>query len=241
MNNESLNMMLLIFSVVYISTTIAYFIARRYMRRQDKKFNMERARLDDYRAHLERQLTELNMRFSSSESRWQELNHLVVSGQSNERSSFRAGGRVQASPFLDAHGIDADSLSVNPDMIFVLTSFHEDFFDEYESIVKVGQKYGMVVKRGDEKAISGDIFPVILKMIVEARIIIANISGRNPNVFYELGIAHALSKTVILLAHNKSDVPFDIRAKQIVFYNSNEDLRNGLEMMLPRALVPALG
>ena len=71
---------------------------------------------------------------------------------------------------------------------------------------------------------------------MQARIIVANITGRNPNVYYELGIAHAIDKPVIMIAQNKSDLPFDIRAKQIIFYNDNQQLEKELVQMLARVL-----
>ena len=48
--------------------------------------------------------------------------------------------------------------------------------------------------------------------IKKARILVAELSGRNPNVFYELGVAHAMNKDVILITQTLEDVPFDFEA-----------------------------
>lgn len=61
----------------------------------------------------------------------------------------------------------------------------------------------------------------VAKGITESRIIIAEITDRNPNVFYELGAAHALGKNVILLAQNENDIPFDIRSHRCILYEDN--------------------
>jgi len=47
--------------------------------------------------------------------------------------------------------------------------------------------------------------------ILNARVLIAELTGKNPNVFYELGLAHAQGKDVILLTQSINDVPFDLR------------------------------
>lgn len=226
-----------IFCGVYLLATIAYLMFRQYMRLREKELQFEHARLDDFRAHLERQLMELNVKFASSEGRWRELNHLVVAGQTERRGSLDSGTTVAPSEFLRSHGINANQLEVRSDLIFVLTPFHDDFRDDFQTVAQVGQELGFTVNRGDERASQGDIFSQLLRLLVTAKVVVANISGRNPNVFYELGIAHAMDKPVILLAHSQTDVPFDVRSKRIVFYQSNEELRDRLFKMLTRTLV----
>jgi len=228
-----------IFAGIYVIATVGYLMFRQYMRLKEAELKLEHARLDDFRAHLERQLMELNAKFSSSEMRWKELNHLVLSGQGTEHESIPLRHEVAPSKFLESHGINASSIKIKSNLIFVLTPFHDDLRDEFETTAAVGLEVGFNVVRGDEKASQGDIFPQLLGLIVSARVVIANISGRNPNVFYELGIAHALGKPVILLAHSETDVPFDIRSKQIVFYKTNEELRERLSKMLARTLLAA--
>ena len=51
-----------------------------------------------------------------------------------------------------------------------------------------------------------------------ARVIVADCTGRNPNVFYEIGVAHTLGRTVILITQNDSDVPFDLQAIRYIQY-----------------------
>lgn len=47
-------------------------------------------------------------------------------------------------------------------------------------------------------------------------------TSRNPNVFYELGIAHALKKPVVLVSSNEEDVPFDVRHIRVIYYDVND-------------------
>lgn len=49
--------------------------------------------------------------------------------------------------------------------------------------------------------------------------LIAELTLRNPNVYYELGIAHALKKPVVLVCSNEEDVPFDLKHIRVIYYN----------------------
>jgi hypothetical protein len=64
----------------------------------------------------------------------------------------------------------------------------------------------------------GDVMSQIWDGINKAGVIVADLTGRNENVFYEVGICHALGKRVILLAQNINDVPFDLRSLRVIIY-----------------------
>jgi len=72
--------------------------------------------------------------------------------------------------------------------------------------------------RGDDVFGSNVIMEDITKRIRRARLIIADLTGRNPNVFYEVGIAHALNKQVLLMTQSIDDVPFDLRHRRALVY-----------------------
>lgn len=83
MSIDTLVLVISIFAAVYGMSMFFYWTGKNRARYEEQSKILESAKLDEYRAHLERQLLELNMKFSSSEKRWQELNHLVVAGQTN--------------------------------------------------------------------------------------------------------------------------------------------------------------
>lgn len=236
MNQETIIIAGAIFASIYVITTIGYSMFRRYMELREKELEVQRVRLDDFRAHLERQLMDLNVRFASSEGRWKELNHLVVAGQ-NEKQPLDTIPRIPQSEFLRSHGLHAERLEIRQDLMFVLTPFHDNLQNDFQTVVQVGHELGLTVMRGDERTTQSDIFPQLLKLLVTAKVVVANISGRNPNVFYELGIAHALDKPVILLARSDTKIPFDVTAKRIVFYSSDSELREGLLKMLAKTMI----
>jgi nucleoside 2-deoxyribosyltransferase len=70
----------------------------------------------------------------------------------------------------------------------------------------------------DEMAGPGVILQDMQREIEQAGVVIAEITPPNPNVFYEVGYAHALGKPTILLAQRGIQLPFDIRSFRVVFY-----------------------
>ena len=65
---------------------------------------------------------------------------------------------------------------------------------------------------------------------MKAQIVVAVLDGRNPNVYYEVGIAHSVGKPVILIAaeNRKEEIPFDLKQHRFIFYNSMNDLQEKL-------------
>jgi nucleoside 2-deoxyribosyltransferase len=55
--------------------------------------------------------------------------------------------------------------------------------------------------------------------INSAKVLVAELTTRNPNVFYELGLAHALEKPVVLISSNSDDVPFDLKHIRVIYYD----------------------
>lgn len=107
-------------------------------------------------------------------------------------------------------------------MCFVLMPFKSDFKNIYKSINSVARECGLECLRADEIRKSSQIIRDIWEKINESRFVIADLSGCNPNVFYELGLAHAIQKTVILLVQDtEKDVPFDISGIRHIRYAKN--------------------
>jgi len=86
------------------------------------------------------------------------------------------------------------------------------------------EEAGLQAVRADSIFLPSAIMPDIWRLLSEARVLVADLTGRNPNVFYELGLAHALQKPVILVANNLDDVPFVLRGLRVLSYDKdNED------------------
>jgi hypothetical protein len=103
---------------------------------------------------------------------------------------------------------------------FVVMQYAEPYDTFYKEVIQnQAEASGYDVVRIDEKAGPGIILQDIQREIEQAEIVIAEITPSNPNVFCELGYAHALGKPTILLARRESELPFDIRSFRVVFYN----------------------
>lgn len=113
---------------------------------------------------------------------------------------------------------------------FVLMPFHEDFDDIYKMGIKeTASTLDILAERVDEQIFQEGILERIYRQIECADIIIADMSGQNPNVFYEVGYAHAREKTCILLTKNSEDIPFDLKHHRHIIYGSSiTNLRGSL-------------
>lgn len=103
---------------------------------------------------------------------------------------------------------------------FVLMPFAPKFNPIYARIkALLRDACGVECMRADEIFGSHPITLEIWNSLNEARFLIADLTGRNPNVFYELGLAHALAKNVLLLTQNMADVPFDVNHIRTIKYD----------------------
>ncbi len=110
------------------------------------------------------------------------------------------------------------------DSCFVMQPFLDPLGNYYESIYKPAiKKAGLTAIRADAEIFgTGKIIDQIWQGINSAKVLVAELTSRNANVFYELGLAHALKKPVILVSSNQDDVPFDIRHVRVVYYDVSD-------------------
>ena len=99
-----------------------------------------------------------------------------------------------------------------------------------------GDRLHLQIVRVDELAGPGIIFEDIKRQIAEAKVVIAEITAPNQNVFYELGYAHALNKPTILLAQRGKELPFDIRSYRVIFYDDSIGGKAEVEQSLDQHL-----
>jgi hypothetical protein len=122
--------------------------------------------------------------------------------------------------------------------VFVLMPFDKNFNDIYKFGIKgAAEDAGAYAERLDEQVFAEGMLDRIFNQINKADVIVADMSGRNPNVFYEVGYAHALNKLVILLTKDPEDIPFDLKHKQHIIYNGQiETLRGHLSRTIVWAI-----
>jgi hypothetical protein len=107
------------------------------------------------------------------------------------------------------------------DTCFVMQPFAPPLGDYYEKIFKPAiEKAGLQPVRADAEIFAtGKIIDQVWRGINAAKVLVAELTTRNPNVFYELGLAHALRKPVVLVSSNEADVPFDLHHIRVIYYD----------------------
>lgn len=114
-----------------------------------------------------------------------------------------------------------ENRSIDPKLCFIVMPFSsEELNDVYEYFIKpsIEKECALRCERGDDLFGSNVIMEDIRKSIEKSRLIVADLTDRNPNVFYEVGIAHTLKKDVLLLSQTIGDVPFDLRHMRVLLY-----------------------
>jgi hypothetical protein len=107
---------------------------------------------------------------------------------------------------------------------FVVQPFAAPLGGYYDLIFRPAiEQAGMTAVRADAEIFgTGKIIDQIWRGIQDAQILIAELTTKNPNVFYELGLAHASEKPVILVSSNEDDVPFDLRHIRVILYDRTD-------------------
>jgi hypothetical protein len=115
--------------------------------------------------------------------------------------------------------------------VFTLMPFTPEYEDTYRLAISAAcEAAGAYCERVDEQIFHESILQRIYNQIAKADLIVADMSDRNPNVFYEVGYAHALGKRVVLLTRHAEDIPFDLKHyPHIVYGSSLTQLRQQLE------------
>ena len=110
------------------------------------------------------------------------------------------------------------------DTCFVMQLFAPPHGDYYEKIFKPAiEKTKLTPVRADNEIFAtGKIIDQVWRGINAAKVLVAELFTRNPNVFYELGLAHALHKPVVLISSNEPDVPFDLQHIRVIYYDVND-------------------
>lgn len=187
----------------------------------------KRAYIEYLRDSYEKNIYENEERLMSNKERWIDTNHLILGSQKMQSNKYY--NDIKINDFLRSAGISENDLIIDNKMVFVLTPFNNKYGSVYDEILKICNSIGLQCSRGDEVNFKQDFFPYIIKQILKAKCIIANVDGRSPNVFYELGFAHALDKKSIIISKTIDDLPADIKSKRTIVYKNMEDLDKKLK------------
>lgn len=117
-------------------------------------------------------------------------------------------------------------------LCFVLMPFKDDLKQVYWQAIKPAcETAGFIARRADELVGPFNIHRDIITHIFVSDVIIADLYGWNPNVFYEMGVAHAIDNKTIMIIQEGNELPFDIGNYRCIFYTPSLD---GLENLTHR-------
>lgn len=185
----------------------------------------QREQFEERLYHIESQIAMDGVRFADT-------NHLLLKEKYDDSYN---DGIVPNFRFFSSLGIDIQSVEVQQNSIACIMPFMKKQKVLFDQIQQACKDRGYECQRTDRTFDPDNILKNILELITKSRFIIAVLDGRNPNVYYELGICHALGKKVIMVANGglMDKIPYDLMAnKRVVFYNTPIDLKEKLSVFL---------
>ncbi len=120
---------------------------------------------------------------------------------------------------------------MNPRLVSAMMPFSREYDAVYETIVASVQEVGGECERADNIWEHSTIIQDIYSLIHKSAVVVCDFSGKNPNVFYEAGIAHSIGRPVIPIIQNSADIPFDLKHHRAIVYLNNSE---GLEELKKR-------
>jgi len=134
-----------------------------------------------------------------------------------------------------------DTEAIEPFLVSAMMPFSEAFNPVYEVIQSAASNAGLACKRADDIWQHPSVMQDVVSLLDRSRIVVCDCTGRNPNVFYEAGIAHTLGREVILITQNEQDIPFDLRHLRYVHYLNNSEGRDSLEALILARMQTIIG
>ena len=122
----------------------------------------------------------------------------------------------------------AEPENIEPKLVSAMMPFHPSFDAVYATLKSTAEAAGFRCRRADDIWENPAVIQDVVSLIDRSNIVICDCTGRNPNVFYEIGIAHTLGREVILITQSDSDIPFDLRHLRYVSYLNNGEGLNAL-------------
>lgn len=135
----------------------------------------------------------------------------------------------------------AEHENIQPSLASAMMPFDAGFTKVYDSIQTAAVDAGLRCRRADDIWENAAIIQDVVALIDKSRIVICDCTGRNPNVFYEAGIAHTLGREVILITQNEHDIPFDLRHLRYIRYLPNSEGLKELSTALTARMKTLLG
>ena len=117
--------------------------------------------------------------------------------------------------------------------VFVAMPFHEEMEDVYHyGIQNAVKSAGLLYERADLSSFTGDVMDWVRQRIETASLVVADLTGANPNVYLEVGFAWGCGVPTVLLAKDANDLKFDTKGQRCLTYSKIKDLEGKLALEL---------
>jgi hypothetical protein len=129
---------------------------------------------------------------------------------------------------------DAGIASNKKKHVFVAMPYDEEMQDVFEfGICEPVNAAGCLCERCDQLAFTGDVLDRIRNRIASATVVVADMTGSNPNVYLEVGYAWGKGVPTLLIAKKGQELLFDVKTHRCIYYKNISDLRRQLAVLLP--------
>lgn len=205
--------------------TLVYVVLKTYKEKKQIKSDYEHrySSWDLSRDRIEEDMYNMIDTITSPQSILDTSSSLFLSIPQKEHE---LSNKLMNESFFSDLGIKLGELNVVEKQVLCIMPFHRKFEPRYQAVGFACKSANLKCIRSDEMDATGRVLNNIVELILTSQVVVAIMDGRNPNVFYEIGIAHALGKPVLLLMQNseKNNIPFDLSSNYVIIYNDLNDL-----------------
>lgn len=138
-------------------------------------------------------------------------------GGINVSSTKSSGKQIVFKPTV----FETPDVAPEADLISVMMPFSPQFGEVYKTIQSAASSAGFRCQRADDIWQHSVLIQDVFSLIFRSYIVVCDFTGKNPNVFYEAGVAHTLGKHVVPITQSEADIPFDLRHHRFVPYLNN--------------------
>lgn len=124
---------------------------------------------------------------------------------------------------------DIPTKPIDSNLVSVMMPFKSELSDVYSAIKDAASAVDLSCTRADDIWDHSTVVQDIFSLIYRSNIVVCDFTDKNPNVFYEAGIAHTLGKHVVPIAQSDHDIPFDLRHHRYAKYLNNTEGLNKLK------------
>jgi hypothetical protein len=172
-------------------------------------------------AVLETLSAELDLKLNARPFPEFQTNHWAIKDADLFQVLFKHGIGHQAKPKV----FELMQEPIDSNLAAVMMPFDKKFDPVYVALQTAITRSGMTPRRADDFWHHDHLIQDIVSLIGKAAVVICDLTDRNSNVFYELGIAHTLGRNVIMVTQSHEHVPFDVRhIRHIPYLNNAEGL-----------------